>query len=63
MHQYTLAQLSSLLQKREISSEELTNSYLARIDTHGKDLNCFITNLEESALAQAKKSGSGIKDE
>jgi aspartyl-tRNA(Asn)/glutamyl-tRNA(Gln) amidotransferase subunit A len=61
MHQYTLAQLSSLLQKREISSEELTTSYLARIDSYGKDLNCFITKLDESALTQAKKADEDIK--
>ena len=61
MHQYTLAQLSSLLQKREISSEELTTTYLTRIDSHGKDLNCFITDLEESALVQAKKADQALK--
>ncbi|MGY8813268.1 MAG: Asp-tRNA(Asn)/Glu-tRNA(Gln) amidotransferase subunit GatA [Gammaproteobacteria bacterium] len=54
MHKYTLAELSQLLDKREISSEELTLYYLNRIDQNNTVLNCFITVTPETALFQAK---------
>ena len=42
----------SLLEKKKISSYELTSSYLKNIEEK-KDLNCFIS-INESALEQAK---------
>jgi aspartyl-tRNA(Asn)/glutamyl-tRNA(Gln) amidotransferase subunit A len=53
MHQYTLAELSRLLQAREISSRELVQAYLDRIQADNDRLNCYITPTPETALAQA----------
>ncbi len=54
MHHKTLAELSVALHTREISSEELTQIYLARIERLDKELNSFITVTAERALIQAK---------
>jgi aspartyl-tRNA(Asn)/glutamyl-tRNA(Gln) amidotransferase subunit A len=54
MHQYTLAELSGLLKKKQISSEELTNSYLQRLQQHNPLLNCYTTSTPELALEQAR---------
>src|SRR5919108_5120867 len=54
MHHKTLAELSAALHRREISSEELTQIYLARIERFDKELNSFITVTGERALIQAK---------
>ncbi len=50
----TIAELSQELQSKKISSLELTQFYLKRIQELDKDLNCFITVTEEAALAAAK---------
>ena len=47
MHQSTLAQLSSALESKQISSEELTRLYLDRCKQFNGSLNCFITINEE----------------
>lgn len=52
MHFLSLRALSKALQKREISSTELTEHYLNRID-QAKHLNTFITIDPEQALAAA----------
>ena len=52
-HQKTLKQLSDALAAGELSSVELTRSYLDRIAAH-KDLNAYITVDSEQTLAQAK---------
>lgn len=54
MHQSTLAQLSTALESKEISSEELTRLYLDRCKQYNESLNCFITINEDAALEQAR---------
>jgi Asp-tRNA(Asn)/Glu-tRNA(Gln) amidotransferase A subunit family amidase len=49
-----LHQLAQLIKNKQISSERLTSIYLDRIKTHSDTLQCLITLLEESALAQAR---------
>ncbi len=56
MHLSTLAQLSTALESRQISSEELTRLYLERCKKFNDSLNCFITINEDSAMAQAKSA-------
>lgn len=51
---WTLAQAAVALEKRTISSEELTKLCLARIQKLDPKLNSFITLTEESALAEAR---------
>jgi aspartyl-tRNA(Asn)/glutamyl-tRNA(Gln) amidotransferase subunit A len=52
-HQKTLKQLADALAAGELSSAELTQSYLDRIDAN-KQLNAYITVDSDQALAQAK---------
>jgi len=54
MHNKTLIELSRALHQRECSSVELTRYFLERIKTHDTQLNSFITQTPELALAQAK---------
>lgn len=46
-------ELAGLLQKRQISSREITESVLARIDQREKTVNAYITQTRELALKQA----------
>ena len=52
----TLAELADALEKKQISSEELTRLYIDRCHQFNDQLNCFITIAEESALTQAKQA-------
>jgi aspartyl-tRNA(Asn)/glutamyl-tRNA(Gln) amidotransferase subunit A len=54
MHQRGVAQLSRSLRDREISSEELTRHFLARIASFDDTLNSFISVVTDRALAQAR---------
>ena len=54
MHKKTLAELACDLKARKISSEELTRTFLARIERHNPTLNAFISVLADSALAEAR---------
>lgn len=60
MHDKTIAELSSALADKSISSVELTEHYLQRIDEHNAELNCFITVCAEEALQQAKNADNRI---
>jgi aspartyl-tRNA(Asn)/glutamyl-tRNA(Gln) amidotransferase subunit A len=52
--QLSIKEQSDGLRTRKFSSIELTTAYLARIKTHDKNLNSFITVCEEEALQSAK---------
>jgi aspartyl-tRNA(Asn)/glutamyl-tRNA(Gln) amidotransferase subunit A len=54
LYNKTLAELSALLSKGEVSSLELTKTYLNRIEKLNPSLNAFITVTQESALEEAK---------
>ncbi len=60
MENKTLAELSKMVQGKEISSTELTEFYLDRIEKEDEKLNSFITVMRESALAQAKAADQKI---
>ena len=49
----SLTEIVSLIKKKEIKSEELTQSFIKNID-NSKKLNSFITNCSDKALDQAK---------
>lgn len=53
-HTKTLAELSAMLESGEVSSVELTQSFIDRIKQLDPQLNSFITVTEMQALAQAK---------
>ncbi len=59
MFNKTVAELSRALSRKEISSVELTRTFLERINKY-KDLNAFITVDSERSLAQAKAADARI---
>lgn len=56
----TIAEVSELLRRKQISPVELTNSCLARIERLNPVINAFITVMHESALAQAREAENEI---
>ena len=50
----TVLRLSDLLHRRVVSSVELTELYLARLERHNPSLNCVVTLTRERALAEAR---------
>jgi Asp-tRNA(Asn)/Glu-tRNA(Gln) amidotransferase A subunit family amidase len=52
----SVTQLSRWIEKRQITSERLTNIYLHRIEQFDSKLRCVITVTRELALAQAKQA-------
>ena len=60
MHNKTLTELRSALDKRQFSSEELTRHFLDRIKQFDSELNSFITVTEEQAIAQAQVADQKI---
>ena len=53
--------LAPLLQRRDVSSTDLTKMYLGRLKNHGARLNVFVTLTEDLALAQAAQADREIK--
>ncbi|MCD6560335.1 MAG: Asp-tRNA(Asn)/Glu-tRNA(Gln) amidotransferase subunit GatA [Deltaproteobacteria bacterium] len=59
---YQAAELARLLRKREISSREITESALLRIENKDKTLNAFLTVTPEFALKQADAADKKFKE-
>jgi len=53
--------LSALIERRTITSTDLTKMYLARLKKYGEPLHCVVTLTEELALAQAAKADGDLK--
>ncbi|UII22546.1 amidase [Fulvivirga ligni] len=53
---YTVAELSTLIKRRLITSTELTTFFINRLKQYGDTLQCVITITEELAMEQAKKA-------
>jgi len=60
LHALSLAQASRLLGEKKISATELTKAFLARIETHDKTFNSFITRDASDALVQAESADREI---
>lgn len=60
MHQKTIAELSAMLTSGELSSVELTQHFLDRIQSYSTSLNAMITVDEKGALAQAAAADEKI---
>jgi Asp-tRNA(Asn)/Glu-tRNA(Gln) amidotransferase A subunit family amidase len=56
----TVAQLSRWIESRQLTSERLTNIYLARLERFNPKLRCVITLTKDHALAQAKQADAEI---
>ncbi len=54
--------IAPLVQRRDVSSTELTKMYLERLRKHGARLNCVVTLTEELALAQAEQADREIRE-
>lgn len=61
MEQFSLNQLSNALHQGELSSVELTQYYIAKIQSN-KDLNAFISLDEEHALIEAHQADKELKN-
>jgi Asp-tRNA(Asn)/Glu-tRNA(Gln) amidotransferase A subunit family amidase len=53
--------LAPLVQRRDVSSTDLTKMYLERLKKHGPKLNCIVTLTEELALGQAAQADKEIR--
>ena len=72
LYELTVHELLEKLDKKEITPEEITKSYINRINNKEKDIQAFITITDEEALKKAKSIGKrttkfagipiGIKD-
>src|SRR5690554_1716498 len=62
MHEKSLAELSTALHSKTISSVELTEHYLQRIQQFDGALNSFITVTPELALEQARAADARLAD-
>ncbi len=60
MHTKSLRELSNDLHAKKISSVELTQHFLTRIEKFDKNLNSFVTVTAEHALAAAKKADEAL---
>jgi aspartyl-tRNA(Asn)/glutamyl-tRNA(Gln) amidotransferase subunit A len=56
------AELAKLLKKKEISSRELTESVLKRMDEKEPSINAYISKTKEIALKQADEADRRIRD-
>ena len=59
---YTIGQLAHLIRTRQISSLELTEMYLSRLERFGPQLECVVTVTKELAIEQAKRADETIKN-
>ena len=57
---YSVGELASLIKSRQITSERLTQFYLARLKRYGPKLECVVTLTEELALKQARRADQEI---
>lgn len=60
MHDLSVAEMIQQLQKKTISSVELTQHYLQRINTLDQQLNSYVTTTEKHALTAAKAADQAI---
>ena len=56
MHNRSVAEIAAALDRREVSSEELTRHFLGRIARLDGQLNSFVTVTGEQALSQAREA-------
>ncbi len=56
MHNHSITEIAAALDRREVSSEELTRHFLGRIARLDGQLNGYVTVTEERALEQAREA-------
>ena len=60
-HNQSLSELSAMLQSGEVSSQQLTEHFLARIKQHDTQLNSFVTLTEAQAMQAAAAADAKLK--
>ncbi len=55
LYEYTAHELAEMLEKKEISSEELTKVYYERIHEKDEDVKAYVSLMEDKALKTAKE--------
>ena len=55
IYELTVHELLEKLEKKEITSQEIVESYLKRIDEKENDVQAFVTKAGEKTLEEAKK--------
>lgn len=59
---YTVTQLAELIRTRQVTSVELTEMYLDRLERYDKPLECVVTLTTEIALEQANRADEEIQN-
>jgi len=59
---YTIPKLAELIRTKQISSEELTKFFLARLKKYGPTQECVTTLTEDLAMKQARQADQEIRD-
>ena len=55
LYEYTAHELAEMLNKKEISSEELTKAYYDRIKEKDEEVKAYVSLIEDKALKRAKQ--------
>ena len=55
LYEYTVHELVEKLEKGEVTSEEITKSYLGRIEEKDSEVKAYVSTLEEDAIKKAKQ--------
>ncbi|MGM8364015.1 Asp-tRNA(Asn)/Glu-tRNA(Gln) amidotransferase subunit GatA [Virgibacillus sp. W0181] len=63
LHEYSIKELSELLNRKEMSAHELVEKSFHRIAEVDKDVQAFLTLDEENAYARAKELDNGTKND
>lgn len=61
-HKKSVAELSNALHQGDVTSEQLTQHFLSRIEKYDNNLKCFIEVCPEVALSQAAKADEAFKN-
>ncbi len=59
---YTVAQLSALVRERKVTSVQLTELFIKRLQTFGDRLECVVTITEARAMAQARQADKELAE-
>ena len=58
---WPVTKLSELIRTRQVTSQELTEMYLDRLERYGPQLECVVTLTKERALEQARRADEEIR--
>jgi aspartyl-tRNA(Asn)/glutamyl-tRNA(Gln) amidotransferase subunit A len=62
LYELTIHQAHDLLQKKEVTSEEITRAVLERIDAVENNVGAFLTISADQAIEQARRADDAIKE-